>query len=58
MKFNTRNEKKKSKCKKIHIGKKKNDCCQLKVNGKILETVEKVKFLGNILSADGKNTKN
>ena len=46
---------KKSKCHKLHIGKKNFTCPELKVHGHKMATVFKDKYLGDILSSDGSN---
>ena len=46
---------KKSKCHKLHIGKKNFTCPDLKVHGHKMATVFKDKYLGDILSSDGSN---
>ena len=48
----------KSKCHKIHVGKDSKFCPQLKVHGTIMETVQEDTYLGDVISGDGKNTKN
>ena len=46
---------KKSKCHKLHVGKKSFTCPDLKVHGHTMESVFKDKYLGDVLSADGTN---
>ena len=48
----------KSKCHKMHIGKKNTFCPTLKIHGTHMQEVTEDKYLGDVLSADGKNTKN
>ena len=48
----------KSKCHKLHIGKSHNLCPTLKVHGTIMPEVTEDTYLGDILSTDGRNTKN
>ena len=48
----------KSKCHKMHIGKKDRLCPTLKVHGTMMQEVSKETYLGDIVSCDGKNTKN
>ena len=48
----------KSKCHKIHIGKRKMDCQRLKVHGCLMEEVKSDTYLGDVLASDGKNTLN
>ena len=43
---------------KMHIGKKHDLCPTLKVHGTIMPEVSQETYLGDILSYDGKNTKN
>ena len=47
-----------SKCHKLHIGRVTRDCPALKVHGTEMLEVKDDKYLGDILSSDGKNTKN
>ena len=44
---------------KIHIGKKKNEnlCPQLKVHDKNMEDSQEEKYVGDIITGDGKNKK-
>ena len=53
-----RAKKDKSKCRKLHIGKQTHDCRALKVHGTAMKEVKDDRYLGDILSCDGKNTKN
>ena len=46
---------KKSKCHKLHVGKKSFTCPELKVHGHTMESVFMDKYLGDILSSDGTN---
>ena len=48
----------KSKCQKMHVGKKNVKCPNLKVHGHNVPEVSEITYLGDIISADGKNTKN
>ena len=48
----------KSKCNKMHIGKRKMDCQRLHVHGYPMKEVSKDTYLGDIISSDGKNTLN
>ena len=48
----------KSKCHKIHIGKRKMDCLGLKVHGCLMEEVKSDTYLGDILASDAKNSLN
>ena len=56
--FHTTNDKGLSKCRKIHIGKCKVNCPDLKVHETKMPDVEEQLYLGNIISADGKNILN
>ena len=57
MRFHTPDEKGKSKCHTIHVGRKK-DCLDLKVHGFQVEKVSNDTYLGDIISQDGKNKHN
>ena len=48
----------KSKCHELHIGAKHENCSVLKVHNTIMEDVSEDTYLGDILSSDGRNTKN
>ena len=48
----------KSKCNKMHIGKRKMDCQGLKVHGCPMTEVSSDTYLGDTISSDGKNTLN
>ena len=48
----------KSKCHKLHIGANHGTCPTLKVHNTIMENVTEDTYLGDIISSDGKNTKN
>ena len=48
----------KSKCHKMHIGRKHNLCPILKVHGTVMQEVTEETYLGDIISNDGKNSKN
>ena len=58
LKFHVPDEKGKSKCHKIHVGGNTKFCPKLKVHGTEMESVEEDTYLGDIISGDGKNTKN
>ena len=58
LKFHIPDKDGKSKCHKIHVGKDSKFCPQLKVHGTIMETVQEDTYLGDVISGDGKNTKN
>ena len=48
----------KSKCHKLHIGKNHKMCSVLKVHGTEMESVQFDTYLGDIISTDGRNTRN
>ena len=48
----------KSKCHKMHIGRRDTLCPTLKVHGTVMQEVSEETYLGDIVSCDGKNTKN
>ena len=56
--FNVGDKTHKSKCMKMHVGKGKEKCPELRVEGKKLETVDEIVYLGDVIQSDGKNTKN
>ena len=58
LKFHVPNKEGKTKCHKMHIGKKHDMCPTLKIHGTIMPEVNEDVYLGDILSNDGKNTKN
>ena len=58
LKLHTADNKGKSKCVKLHIGKNRGYCPSLTVHGTKMPEVTEESYLGDILSADGKNTKN
>ena len=58
LKFHTPDEKGKSKCHVLHVGKENPLCPTLKVHGEVMTHVTEDTYLGDILSNDGKNTKN
>ena len=58
LRFHVDNGNGKSKCHKLHIGKSHNLCPTLKVHGTIMPEVKEDTYLGDILSTDGRNTKN
>ena len=47
-----------SKCHKLHVGPKNRTCPVLKVHNTVVEEVTEFTYLGDIISSDGKNTKN
>ena len=58
LRFHVPDDKGKSKCHKLHIGKNEETCPTLKVHGTVMEIVKEDTYLGDIISSDGKNTKN
>ena len=48
----------KTKCHKLHVGRSHKNCPVLKVHGTVMPEVSEETYLGDILSNDGKNTKN
>ena len=58
LKFHTPDVNGKSKCNVIHVGKKNTLCPTLLVHGYIMGRVTEDTYLGDIISGDGKNTKN
>ena len=58
LRFHVPDKKGKSKCHKIHIGKNHSRCPVLKVHGTEMESVKFDTYLGDIISEDGKNTRN
>ena len=57
LRFHTTDAKGKSKCHKLHIGRETRDCPALKVHGTEMQQVKDDKYLGDILSCDGKKHK-
>ena len=58
MRLHTPKDGGKSKCHVIHVSKRKTDCQELKVHGFKMEKVYSDTYLGDIVTADGKNTLN
>ena len=58
LKFHISDKQGRSKCHKLHVGPKNRTCPVLKVHNTIVEEVTKFTYLGDIISSDGKNTKN
>ena len=58
LRFHVPDEKGKTKCHKIHVGSQRELCPILKVHGTEMEMVEDDTYLGDIISGDGKNSKN
>ena len=58
LKFHVPDSQGKTKCHKLHIGNNRKMCPILKVHGTVMPEVSEDTYLGDILSSDGKNTKN
>ena len=58
LRFHTPDKNGKSKCNVIHVGKKNHFCPTLQVHGTVMGRVSEDTYLGDIISQDGKNTKN
>ena len=58
LRFHVPDKQGKSKCHKIHVGKNHDTCPVLDVHGTVMESVSHDTYLGDILSSDGKNTRN
>ena len=58
LKFHTPDINGKSKCNFLHVGKTHKKCPELKVHGSKISKVSHETYLGEVLSDDGKNTKN
>ena len=58
LKFHQAKENGKSKCKKMHVGKTSKTCPILRVHDSSMEEVSEITYLGDIISKDGRNTKN
>ena len=58
LKFHIPNKEGKSKCHKIHVGKNHDTCPVLQVHGTVMESVSHDTYLGDIISSDGKNSRN
>ena len=58
LRFHVPDKKGKSKCNKIHIGRNEDKCSVLKVHETEMKSVECDTYLGDIISKDGKNTRN
>ena len=57
LRFHITDKNGKSKCHKMHIGKSMISCPTLKVHGTCMQEVTEDRYLGDILSSDGRNTK-
>ena len=58
LRFHVPDKNGKSKCHKIHVGRNHDSCPVLKVHDTVMEDVSHDTYLGDIVSADGKNTLN
>ena len=58
LRFHTPDEKGKSKCNVMHVGKDMGICPSLQVHGTTMQKITHDKYLGDILSSDGKNDLN
>ena len=58
LKFHTQDLKGKSKCNVMHIGNDKQICPQLQVHGTVMQKISHDKYLGDIISPDGRNDLN
>jgi hypothetical protein len=58
LKFHVPDSEGKSKCNKMHIGKRKMDCQELHVHGCPMKEVRNDTYLVDVISSDGKNTLN
>ena len=58
MNFNVGDETRKSKCHKMHVGKKHDNCPILTANDKITGSVEEICYLGDVVSNNLSNANN
>ena len=58
LQFHTPDEKGKSKCNVMHVGKKSDICPQLQVHGTVMKKISHDTYLGDIISCDGTNDLN
>ena len=58
LRFHTPDKARKTKCHKMHIGKPSKTCPKLQVHGTAMKEVKEDTYLGDIISADGKNESN
>ena len=58
LRFHIPDKQGKTKCHKLHIGRNHKNCPVLKVHGTIMKDVTSDTYLGDVISADGKNTEN
>ena len=57
LKLHTPDKEGKTKCHKLHIGTQNNLCPSLQVHGTVMKEVSHDSYLGDIISADGRNEK-
>ena len=53
MHLNVGSLRKKTKCKRLHVGKKKTNCSPLFARGRELENVEEILYLGDLVNGKG-----
>ena len=58
MSFHTAVKPQVSKCVKMHVGKNSGECPTLKVHKQDMADVTEIKYLGEVVTADGRNTRN
>ena len=58
LRFHIPDEKGKSKCHQMHVGKESVICLDLKIHGHLMEKVQTDSYLGDIISQDGSNSYN
>ena len=58
MNFNVGGPNKKSKCHRMHVGPKHNECYKLSASNRIMQEVTELSYLGDVVSNDSKNYKN
>ena len=58
LKFHVPDKNGKSKCHKLHIGKKSENCPELKVHNTVMNNVTNVRYLGDIINCEGSNNPN
>ena len=58
LRFHVPDSEGKTKCHKIHVGKESETCPELLVHGTVMQSVQSDKYLGDVISGDGKNTLN
>ena len=58
LRFHTPDDKGKSKCNVMHVGPRSVICPQLQVHGTTMQNISHDRYLGDIVSADGRNDHN